>query len=86
MKDAFHTREMLRLTLLNYILCFVLLTLSEVVFSLLYLLVTGRIDAFIYVGAVLYALGIMTTYSGYKAAKYKLMTSEMLDAFLSTTG
>ncbi len=83
MKNSFTTREMLQLTLLNYILCFVFLTLSEIIFSILYWLVTGKIDVYLFIGIVLYVLGIKTTYSGYIATRNKIKTKEMLDAFLA---
>ena len=65
-----------------YVSYFFLLTMVEVMFSLVYILLAGKTDVFIFLGACIYTGGMMAGYKGYKTALYKQRSKEMLDAFL----
>ena len=76
-------RELFQALQWIYIFYFFLLTVVEIMFSLLYFLLAGKADVFIFMGAGIYTGGMIVGYFGYKTALYKQKSKEMLDAFLS---
>jgi divalent metal cation (Fe/Co/Zn/Cd) transporter len=63
----------------QYRLFFVLFTLSEIVFSLVYYFIKHKLDSVLMLGALIYLGGIIVGYIAYRVSKYNQKRKKLLD-------
>ena len=66
-----------------YLLFLILFTLAEILFTLIYFLLTGKVDEVVIGGLVIYAAGMITSAIAYNIARYRRRKKEMIDNFQS---
>ena len=64
----------------DHVHLFIIFTLLEISFSVLYYLLVQRIDATLFVGLFLYAAAMTANYFAYRTALYRKQRKELIDA------
>ncbi|MGZ8545143.1 MAG: hypothetical protein ACXWV0_07585 [Flavisolibacter sp.] len=59
---------------------FVVLTAAELVFSVIYYLVSNRFDRIMLIGAIIYLLAMLVGYIAFRIIRYNKKNSDLLDA------
>ena len=64
----------------EHVQVFIIFTLLEISFSVLYYLLVQRVDSTLFIGTLLYAAAMTANYFSYRTALYRKQRKELIDA------